>query len=119
MAKVHCKRCNGLILEKTAKKYQGYSNYCLKIHEQEQKVTIPKKEVSKPKIKKEQKKIKSLIDLEIENEQKLYQLEKTDKENQALERIFTPKQDNKSNVLTVLNELCFNMTGQSLMEVLA
>ena len=47
--KVHCKRCNGLIQEKTAKKYQGYSNYCLRMHYQE-KQQLSKVVVTKEKI---------------------------------------------------------------------
>lgn len=106
MSKVPCKRCNGLILVATAKKYQGYSNYCLKMHNQEQvKVIEVKKE-----------KEKSIIDLAIESEQLLYNLEKQHKEELALERIFTEKKDNKANVLQVLDSLCFNMTGQSLQQ---
>ena len=107
MKKVPCKRCNSLIQEKTALKYNGYSNYCLKMHLQEEK-TISKSIVRK----------KNLIDLEIEQEQILYNLDKSQKEQKTLEKLFASKKNNKENVVQVLNNICINILGQSLVEVL-
>ncbi len=106
MAKIHCKGCKGLILEKTAQKYHGFSRQCL---------AKAQKEVKIVKIQKK----KSIVELEIEQEQILYQLEKTDKEKEILEELFVIKEDNRKNVLSVLEQICLGMTGQSLAEVLA
>ena len=116
-----CLRCKGKILVSTANKFNGMSRQCL----QKVKTVKPESDLSKIKSRnptfenKSSKPKKSLLEIEIESEREIQELEKKLTEELILERLFIEKKGNKTNVIKVLDQICFTMTNQSLIEVLA
>lgn len=113
--KITCNRCHNKILQKYAKSFEGkfYSRQCYAKAFPNKKKQVPCLAEVAPS------QVKTPFQLEIEAEEQIYELEKKRLEEQQLERCFSdPKQENKENVLKVLNDLCFGMLGQSLAEVM-